>query len=289
MSHDGRFGITLIAMIGSAFSPYYALSRRYGLGDPLDHCVLNVALYDGQSKRWAMTERGRDSLRRTPTRLTIGPSALSWDGNMLLCEIDEVTAPFPSRIRGQVRIYPIALVDHPIALDGAGRHLWTPIAPCARVDVTLSDPELNWSGAGYLDGNRGDEPLETAFERWTWSRASLSSGAAVLYDVKRRAGDDLSVAIRFDRSGAVEHFAPPPQAGLPPTRWRMPRTTRADAGYEASVMRTLEDAPFYARSVLSTRLLGERTTAVHESLSLDCAARLSTRLMIPFRNPRALR
>ena len=47
LSDDGRYGITLIAFIGSVFSPYYAFRRRSGRIDPLDHCALNVALYGG--------------------------------------------------------------------------------------------------------------------------------------------------------------------------------------------------------------------------------------------------
>ena len=35
LSDDGRHGLTLIAFIGSVFSPYYALARRRGAGDPL--------------------------------------------------------------------------------------------------------------------------------------------------------------------------------------------------------------------------------------------------------------
>ena len=44
LSDDGRHGLTLIAFIGSVFSPYYAW-RAARRGDPLDHCALNVALY----------------------------------------------------------------------------------------------------------------------------------------------------------------------------------------------------------------------------------------------------
>ena len=41
-SDDGRFGLTIIAFVGSVFSPYYAWRGRR---DPLDHCAINVALY----------------------------------------------------------------------------------------------------------------------------------------------------------------------------------------------------------------------------------------------------
>ena len=47
LSDDGASGITVIAFIGSVFSPYYALARRrrHGRGgaDPLAHCAINVA------------------------------------------------------------------------------------------------------------------------------------------------------------------------------------------------------------------------------------------------------
>ena len=67
LSDDGRHGLTLIAFIGSVFSPYYALARRRGRGDPQHHCALNVALYGAGGRGWAMTERGRGSLQ--PHRL----------------------------------------------------------------------------------------------------------------------------------------------------------------------------------------------------------------------------
>ncbi len=45
LSDDGHYGITLIAFIGSVFSPYYAWSGRRS---PDNHCALNVALYGRQ-------------------------------------------------------------------------------------------------------------------------------------------------------------------------------------------------------------------------------------------------
>jgi hypothetical protein len=104
-SDDGKNGITIIALIGSVFSPYYAAMRRRPMGgDPLHHLSLNVAIY-GEGKRWCMTERGRDTLRRDKTWLQIGPSSLEWDGDSLIIHIDEITAPFPRRLRGKVRVH----------------------------------------------------------------------------------------------------------------------------------------------------------------------------------------
>ena len=47
-----------------------------------------------------------------------------------------------------------------MTLDGAARHRWSPIAPCARIEVALDRPASRWSGVAYCDTNEGDAPLE---------------------------------------------------------------------------------------------------------------------------------
>ena len=76
LSDDGRAGLTIIAFIGSVFSPYYAFARRRGAADPEQFCALNVALY-GPGGRWAMTERSKRHVTRQPDRFAVGPSALT--------------------------------------------------------------------------------------------------------------------------------------------------------------------------------------------------------------------
>ena len=232
-----------------------------------------------------MTERGRTSVDRSANHLSIGPSALVWDGNALSIDIDEMSAPFLRRIRGSIRVEPKHLNPHAFMLDEKERHVWRPIAPAARVSVNMEAPDLRWSGDGYLDMNFGSEPLETGFRYWTWSRASLSNGAGIIYDADRREGAPLSLALRFDKSGRLEQLDPPAIAPLPRTKWMMPRETRADDGH-ASVIRTLEDTPFYSRSEISSKLFGENVTSVHESLSLDRVVNPIVRVMLPFRMPR---
>lgn len=273
------------------FSPYYAAARARGPAEPSDHCAVNVALYgEGPRRRaprrWCMTERGRAGLKRAPDALSIGPSVASWDGETLTVEIDEIAVPLPRRIRGVVRVRPEGLTAGPYAIDGAGRHRWWPIAPSARVEVALERPNLHWSGPGYLDRNTGDEPLETGFVEWDWCRAALPDGAAVLYDTLGRDGVARGLALRFGRDGSVREFAGPPPVDLPRTGWRVNRRTRADAGHAARVARTLEDTPFYARSLVDTRLLGQPVRAVHESLALDRFRTGWVRALLPFRMPR---
>jgi carotenoid 1,2-hydratase len=285
ISDDGQHGITLIAFIGSVFSPYYAWARRRGPADPFDHCAVNVALYGPRARRWTMTERGRSALRRGRDALEIGPSALAWDGTRLTARIREVGAPFPAPVRGIVRVHAAPLVARPFAIDGAGRHLWAPIAPAARIEVSLVEPALSWSGSGYLDTNCGDEPLERTFAHWHWARAPRRGGAALLYDVTTRAGEKLGLSLAVDRNGEIEAMEPPPLAQLPCTGWRITRETRSDTG-TAHVERTLTDAPFYARSLVSSRLWGETVTGVHESLSMPRFTSPIVQAMLPFRMPR---
>ncbi len=287
LSDDGRHGLTIIAFVGSVFSPYYAWARRRGVGDPENFCALNIALYGEGGKRWALTERSRGALHRTPTSLAIGPSDLTWDGSSLAVRIDEVTSPLPSRIRGVVRLHPSTPTGRTFALDAAGRQRWSPLAPCSRVEVVLERPGLRWSGPAYLDSNAGDAPLEQDFVRWDWSRAGIRNGTAILYDVTRRNGDHFSLALNCNAAGHVAEFAPPPRVALAPGAiWRIERTTRAESDHRPAIVRTLEDTPFYARSVVATHLLNQPVTAMHESLSLDRFRSGWVQMLLPFRMPR---
>lgn len=282
LSDDGDFGLTVIAFIGSVFSPYYAWS---GWADPMQHCAVNVALYGPRGARWAMTERGRDSVRRSRNMLAIGPSALHWRDGALVIQVDEISAPIPKRIRGEIIIEPQAINPRAFSLEAQGRHLWRPIAPLARARVDLETPALHWRGHAYLDTNAGDEPLEKAFSSWTWSRARLKEGAAIFYDAERRRDAPLSLALRLDAAGEIASMEPPPVAALPKTKWAVSRSARAEAG-AARVLRSFEDTPFYARALIESRFDGAPVAWVHESLSLDRFAHPIVRMMLPFRMPR---
>ncbi|MCA0303939.1 MAG: carotenoid 1,2-hydratase [Proteobacteria bacterium] len=279
----------MIAFVGSVFSPYYAAARRRGIADPLDHCALNVALY-GRGGRWAMTERRAAAVQRSADSLAIGPSRVTWDGDSLWIEVREIAVPLPRPVVGRVRVRPLALADRGFALDAAGRHLWQPIAPAARVEVTFDRPGLAWTGSGYVDSNFGSRPLEQDFARWSWARADREDGgAAVTYDVERRDGSRLGLALNFDRQARATPFAAPAETVLPLTGWRVERPVRSDPSHRPAVIRTLEDSPFYARSVVSARWDGQPVTAVHESLSLDRFDRRWVQALLPFRMPRTLR
>jgi carotenoid 1,2-hydratase len=287
LSDDGAYGATIIGFIGSVFSPYYAAARRRGNADPCNFCAMNVALYGPCGKYWALTERRETSLSQSASGVAIGDSAMTWDGNALSIEINELAVPRFIRLKGRMTLRPSALTTRIIDLDAAGHHQWWPIAPVARAEIDMQQPSLRWSGSGYFDTNTGTGPLERDFADWTWSRADLAGGAAVLYDTRRRDGSTLALAYRFDKNGGVEDFMPPPPMKLPATGWRIGRETRSDEPAQTRVLRTLEDTPFYSRSVVESRLIGERAVSIHESLSLDRFASRWVQTLLPFRMPRA--
>jgi carotenoid 1,2-hydratase len=224
---------------------------------------------------------------RSATTLAIGPSRLSWDGSALVIDIDEVGVPIPLRVRGRVRVAPEALHAMQYALDDQAVHTWQPIAPRARISVELEDPALRWQGAAYLDSNRGDAPLAEAFRGWHWARAEGRDSTSVLYDVTLRNGERRRLTLRFGDRQAPEHGAPPPAHALPLTGWRVQREMRSEK--TPIVLRTLEDTPFYARSLIAAQLDGDPVTAVHESLDLDRFEQRWVQTLLPFRAPRSWR
>lgn len=233
-----------------------------------------------------MTERGRRDTRRAADGIAVGPSAVRWIGDALQFDIDESTAPLPSRLRGTVTLRPHAIAGAQFALDGGGRHYWRPVAPRARIDVTFAEPGLSWRGEAYMDSNWGDEPLERGFQGWDWSRAHAGDSTTVYYDAASSSGEETALALRFDRHAEPHAVEPPPRIALPSTFWGVRRTTRGDADDAPVLQRTLEDAPFYARSSLGGRVNGAAADIVHESLSLRRFANPLVRAMLVFRMPR---
>ncbi len=262
------------------FSPYYAWANARRPADPENFCAMNAVLYRPQGGRWAMTERGAKRLARRDNDLWIGPSGLHWDGARLHAEINERCAPLPRALRGRFTLTPDAIQPETFTLDAAGRHRWRPIAPRARIDVAFDKPGLAWSGTAYFDCNDGDRPLAEDFSSWHWSRG----GDRILYDVTRQDGSRHGLALAIGADGRATHVPAPPEIVLPRTGWRLARQTRSEAG--ARVLKTLEDAPFYARSLVETQLGGAALHCVHESLSLERFKMPVVQMMLPFRMPR---
>ena len=265
------------------FSPWNAWAGRR---DPDNHVSLNVVT-TGPGGRFTMTDRGRDALRATPDRLTLGPSSLHWDGTALTVTVDEVAGlPRPGRVRGTIRLEPEAVTGVELALTTDGAHVWRPFAPRARVTVDLPGNGGRWSGHGYLDGNFGTRPLEDDFRFWTWGRFPTKDGALCIYDAERRDGSRLDCAVRFDRAGQAWLDDAPGPVGFGLSGWRIRREVRADPGHVPTTALRMLDAPFYARTAVSTRIGGEEMTGVHEALDLDRFRSPVVKAMLAFRVPR---
>ena len=283
MSEDGQFGFSIIALIGSVFSPYYAWSGRH---NPSEHIALNVGIYGKGVKRWTMTERGSSALKQSRTNLLIGPSDLSWDGTSLTINIDEWAMPIPFKVKGTLKLTPHGITQKTYQLDENGRHFWRPIAPSCDVECNMEAPDTSWRGHGYIDSNWGSEPLEDGFTHWDWSRAELKNGAGLLYDAFTKRGVNRQFILKFARDGSVEEMPAPPRKSLKKCPiWRIPRTTLTEDS-NPQITATLEDTPFYSRSQIQSEFDGEVCRAVHESLDLNAFSNPIVRCLLPFRMPR---
>lgn len=309
LSDDGRYGIVLIALLGSPFSPAYGRARELASHKSaagvslaaLDYCALNVAIYDLQSSRaraknvWSLRERSISEGDRSAHELQLKTSCVAWNGDALVVDVDERTTPFGRPIRGRVTLRPEVLPGHKHILDFDERHAWWPVAPLAKIEVDLREPDVRFVGSGYHDANAGSVPLEASFDTWSWARARTDGGgvrkrekAFVTYDILDTEGRSTSVAWSIDTRGRLVSLEPSSRLGrLPTSTWGLAREARSDAGHQARVLRSLEDGPFYARSLVATTLGGERVTAMHETLAADRLARGWVRFLAGFRMGKA--
>ncbi|HSO32221.1 MAG TPA: carotenoid 1,2-hydratase, partial [Labilithrix sp.] len=284
MSDDGESSIVLIALLGNVFSPRWARARRRDpAASSLDFSALNVAIRSGNKGRWALTERGRRAVERSADHLTIGASTLAWRGDELTVEIDERSAPWGSPLRGKIRLVPLAASPAEFALDPRGVHTWSPRIPVARIEVDFEEPRIRFHGTGYLDLNRGDGPLEETFASWSWSRVSAGDRVAIAYDVTLRDGLGRGGSFGSEQGRAVVPIGSSALVELAPTRFGLPRTARGEQGAPVDLVRTLEDGPFYARSVVKTTLGGRAALGMHETVSLDRFRAAWVRFLVPFR------
>ncbi|MEM9429254.1 MAG: carotenoid 1,2-hydratase [Pseudomonadota bacterium] len=233
-----------------------------------------------------MTERGARHVSQSSDRLQVGPSAISWSGDALEIEVDEISTPHIGRLRGRIRLHPTAVTEVEAPLHHDDGHIWRPFAPTARVEVDLGEDRWRWQGHGYFDANFGTRALEDDFQYWTWARHPVADGSVAFYDASRRDGTDLALALRFRRDGRVDPIDAPPFAAMRPGLWRVRRTARSDAGTAPKVAQSMLDAPFYCRTGVTARINGETTTGVHEALDLDRLRNPIIQAMLMVRMPR---
>ncbi len=282
VSSDGTRAISVIAFIGSVFSPWYRWSGRKR---PHNHVCINVATY-GPGGRFTMTDRGERALRQTQDVFEVGPSKLSWADGRLIIDVDELASPpLPGRVKGRITLTPSGLTDVEAPLMPDGSHIWRPFAPTATIEVDLNRG-WPWSGHGSLDSNFGTRALEADFSYWTWGRFPVPGGSACFYDAERRDGGRLELGVKFADSGEIEPMEVPRKTRFARTLWAVKRETRADPGYTPHQVKMMLDAPFYSRSVVRTKIGGVETDGVHEALDLDRFASPLIKPMLAIRVPR---
>jgi carotenoid 1,2-hydratase len=284
VSDDGNHALVVIAMLGSPFSPAYARARSRGATNPLDFSAFNVSVSGTSASRWALTERKSSAVARDASSLSIGASTMRWLPNGALeIWVDERSAPWGARIRGRILFHPELRTSEAVAIDGRGEHLWWPVAPFGRVEVELRDPSVRFSGKAYLDSNAGDGPLEESFASWSWARLSGEHEVSITYDVVTQHGSAIRHGVEVDRDG-VRPLVASESARLGMTRFGLSRTMRSPWGAEAKLVRTVEDGPFYARSIVQCEEPGRSPVrGVHEVVSLDRFASSWVQFLIPFR------
>ena len=295
-SDDGRSSIVVIALLGNPFSPAYARARssraRSSEGErarALSFCAMNVAVYGPGRSFWALTERAIEDNSRGRSGVQIGASTMERVGDDLVVDIRERTSPFGRPLRGRVVLKPTAETRGGYALDASGEHAWWPIAPSARAFVELDEPFLRFSGCGYHDANAGDVPLEASFSRWSWSRAGIEPGRTIIhYDVRSKAGERRVHALDLDRHGDARDVTNLHVASLPTTAWALDReaVTESISPRDCAlptVVRELEDTPFYARALVRSQLAGRRAVSMHETLSVERLERAWARFLLGFR------
>lgn len=282
-SDDGRHHLVMIAFVGSVFSPHYFRAIQRGQGEPEQYCAMNVGIYSRGQRRWVLSEYDATRIQRDAREFRLGGNTLRFDGTALVIEVDDVAVPLPRRVRGTIRVEPEYQTPAPIVLHKSGDQHWWPYAPSAKIEARFEQPSLRWRGHGYFDTNSGAIPLQACFRDWHWSRRHDDGDTHITYLTRDTNNVATDLAIRIGQNGSVETKPTPPVSALPRGLWRMHRPIATKS--TPQLVATLEDAPFYTRSVVATPERGQ-TLTMHESLSLERFVEPWVQRLLPFRTRR---
>ena len=283
--------------VGSVFSPAYRKARQQDRvpARAENHAAVNLAIYgeDRRSSSWVFSEY-KDSLERSADGLGLGRNSIEWQGDELVIRIDDQRPWSQGRVQGEIRVQARRRFAPCIDLAGNGEHEWFPVSPASPATVRMSKPGLSFEGTAYHDVNRGTRALERDFVEWDWSRLTpgthgtpSSTSGVITYDVVTRDQPDTHHrrAFAFDDDHGLRKVDTAGTKLLDGGRafWGVSRRPVGDEGSLPQHRRTLEDSPFYTRSLISTTMHGRPYHGVHESLRLDRFVEPVVQCMLPFR------
>ncbi|MEM8984866.1 MAG: carotenoid 1,2-hydratase [Pseudomonadota bacterium] len=278
-SADGAHHVVVIAFVGSVFSPFYARAAQRGAADPSEFCAFNVGLYNRTSRHtWVFSEYQPTAISRSATAFGIGANQVRWDGERLRIAVDDRSAPLQQSIKGTITARPRALTERPFRFGRDDAHRWWPVAPILDLAVDIDSAGLHWQGRGYTDMNDGAEPLHEGFDDWHWCRWHDDDVSRIQYRARHSDGETTSLDLSIDPTGAVHTNDLPGAQALRRSGWGIAREQYGAAA--APRVATLDDTPFYARSLL---LRDGTSPVMHESLSLTRFRRAWVRQLLPFR------
>ena len=195
----------------------------------------------------------------------------------------------PRRVRGRVEVRAEAINSQTFALDGQGRHWWRPIAALApRVAVAMDAPGAELARGGLFRPERRRRaararlfPLDLVARRRRRGarRSSTTPNRGAARRCRWRCDFDAPRRFRAARP-------PPPQAALPPTRWRLPRDDPRPTTGAPPSSASFEDTPFYARGLVAHASSASGSSRCTRACPSTASPIRSSALMLPFRMPR---
>ena len=194
-----RYGLTIIAFIGSVFSPYYAWRGRRDrpriIAPSTSRSTASARALGDDRARARPVLRGLADRFDRPERDALGRRG------RLKFDIDEISAPWPRRLRGRVRVEAGGNKPASLQARAEGGHIWRPIAPRARVAVRSSEPEHQVERKrlfrlAILATSRS----EAGFPTLDLVSCAAARRRGVFYDAERRREGPLHLSLEFDRT-----------------------------------------------------------------------------------------
>jgi carotenoid 1,2-hydratase len=232
----------LIFMVGAPFSPRRV--RAGARGVPARYSAVNFALYwAGRPRRWVLSEYPVSSWEAG--RFRIGSSWLEapTDGSVVF-HVRERTAWGGEPVEASLTLHPDVPAAPALTLVPGLSHVWQPLALRAHARLEVPTEGVACEGMGYLDSNRGEEPLAQRLPLWRWTRVHRAEGTWVRYEVP----GEPWLEVTADEGRVAVDRVPAADRALGATRWGL-RVPRALGRLRDALgpPRLLESSPFYAR------------------------------------------